>query len=72
LKEEVNNPPLVENVDEDLIINLKLGLFISNIKNEVCSYYTSIQMKGKICEHPKYSLPRILTSNPNLGIIILK
>jgi hypothetical protein len=72
LKEKVNNPSLVENVNEDLIINLELGLFISNIKNEVCSCYTPIQMKGNVCEHPRDSLPKFLTSNPNLGIGIFK
>jgi hypothetical protein len=32
----MNNPPLVENVDDDSIIK-ELGLFISNIKKETCS-----------------------------------
>jgi len=34
----MNNPPLVENVDENSIIK-KLGLFISNIKKEICSMF---------------------------------
>jgi hypothetical protein len=34
----MNNPPLVENVDEDSIIK-ELGLFIYSIKKEICSMF---------------------------------
>jgi hypothetical protein len=36
LKENMNNPPLVDNVDKNSIIK-ELELFISNIKKGICS-----------------------------------